>query len=426
MDPVTHGAVGIAAALSIVASKQPRASTKTKWAAALCGLAAGELPDADRVFDACFHWYGPAGGGLAYMLYHRGPLHTVVFCVIASLGLAWLTQRFARRLEPPPSSLLFVIATAGSLLHLAMDATNDYGVHPLYPYQRWFYGDFLFLAEPTVSAALLPYIFVMLGKDEPKLVRRRVAMAFAAGLLFMACEHDWIQPFGVVLTSLWLVPQALLQLKGPRPRIAWASLLLVLLCFFACSRIARARGVQWATQMAAGGASTFDIVTTPAPGNPFCWRVITVSRAQDAFDVRLGITSLWSPFVRDTDCFSPPNGPAPHAACGIALPKPTEVAVDGATILELAAFSGRVSTFEQMARDNPRVSATRHFLRAPFWGEDARKGASQCTPSQLLIGDLRVDYNPEDVEHFSKYSFAPKKSEPYEQRMPVGDAPFFR
>ena len=33
---------------------------------------------------------------------------------------------------------------------------NDYGVHPFPPLsQRWFYGDFLFLAEPTISDLMI-------------------------------------------------------------------------------------------------------------------------------------------------------------------------------------------------------------------------------------------------------------------------------
>src|SRR4029077_16991097 len=143
VDPITHGLVGIAAGLNILALATPAAGEKPRELGALVGMLAGERPDGDRVIDKLVQPYGSEGQGLAYMLYHRGPVHTVAFCLLAALVIAWLTRRFARR-SPPSFLLLFGIATAGSLAHVSMDAMNDYGVHPLWPYERWFYGDFLF------------------------------------------------------------------------------------------------------------------------------------------------------------------------------------------------------------------------------------------------------------------------------------------
>ena len=429
MDPITHGLVGIAAGLSILALANPAADKKTRQLAALVGLLAGELPDADRVIDALVQPYGSEGQGLAYMLYHRGPVHTVAFCLLAALVIAWLTRRFARRLRPS-FLLLFGIATAGSLAHLSMDAMNDYGVHPLWPYERWFYGDFLFLAEPTIGAALLPYIVVMFGtKGESSLARRLTWATVLGALLFigLVLANQWLRPFGAVLSGLWLVLQAYLQRKGPRPKLAWASMVLVLVAFFAASRIAQGRAAAWAEQ--ASAASPSDVVSTPAPANPFCWRVITVSRHGDAFAVQLGVTSLWPALVDAKDCFVPPKGAAPRAACGISQDLPSVVKVGTATIVQLAAYERHFSEFEEMARANPRVSATRHFLRVPFWGPDARGGARDCPigskPHRLVIGDLRVDYDPEDLTSFSKYSFPSDACEAGKLILPVGSPPFF-
>jgi inner membrane protein len=432
VDPVNHGLVGIAAGLSILTARRPKASWQTQLVVALCGLGAGEVPDADRIFDAVMHPYDPEGQGLAYMLYHRGPLHTLIFCLLAALTLA-LLFRFVARKWAPPLGLLFAVALVGSCLHLAMDGMNDYGVHPFCPWsQRWFYGDFLFLAEPTVGAALLPYVFVAFGSQLEADTARRAARAAGVGVLafiLLLVAHQWLKLFGAVVASLWLFLQAFLQRRGPRPLIAWASLGLALACFFATSRFARARALDWIS----GGterSSSPDVVTTPAPANPFCWRVITVERRGDAFRVQLGITSLWPSLVQTGDCFAPPGGPVPRAACGVALPPEITKQTAKDKIWKLAEFSGRVSEFEQMAKDNPRVGATRHFLRAPFWGPDARGGASDCPeacrPRRTLIGDMRVDYDRDDLGEYCKYSFLPKKREPYEQLMPVGDPPFFR
>jgi len=56
-------------------------------------------------------------------------------------------------------------------------------------------------------------------------------------------------------------------------------------------------------------------------------------------------------------------------------------------------------------------------------GSLLRKARSQ--PERLLIGDLRVDYNENDVGEFCKYPFPDKLEEPYDVDWPVGAPPFF-
>ncbi len=47
------------------------------------------------------------------------------------------------------------------LLHIAMDFTNNYGVHPFWPVDnRWFYGDSVFIIEPLFWAACAPLAFI--------------------------------------------------------------------------------------------------------------------------------------------------------------------------------------------------------------------------------------------------------------------------
>ena len=458
MDPVTHGLVGAAAGLSILTAWQRKGLTasqrkgwleaganrdayKTRWAAALCGLIGGELPDADRVIDALFQLFGPEGQGLSYMLNHRGPSHTVVACLAAAPLLALLTRALARRVSPP-FWLLVGIAGMGLLLHLAMDGMNDYGVHPFPPLsQRWFYGDFLFLAEPTLWAALLPYILLMLGLPSKRLIGVCAVLGVAvfSGLVWL---NQWLTSFGAVVALLCLVGQALLQRRGPRSAIAWASVMLVLVVFFTASRVARRGAMQWMAKQAAG-EHVVDVVTTPAPANPFCWRVITVTRDGDSFVARMGMLSFAG--VDAMTCYAPPHGIIPGSACGLARCREKS-----ANVLPFAEFSGSFSQFEQLARTNPRVGATRHFLRVPFWGRDARSNACEsvknpalgepniCSiaagsllrkarsqPERLLIGDLRVDYNENDVGEFCKYPFPDKLEEPYDVDWPVGAPPFF-
>lgn len=420
-----------------------RDAYKTRWVAALCGLVAGELPDADRVIDSCFKLFGDQGQGLSYMLYHRGPSHTLVACLLAAPLLALLTRALTRRISPPLWQLVGIAGT-GLLLHLVMDGMNDYGVHPFPPLsQRWLYGDFLFLAEPTLWAALLPYLLLMLGVKTKQLVAVCVVLG---GVVFAALvlRKQWLMPFGAVLALLCLVGQALLHRRGPRPSIAWASVLLVLVVFFGASRCARRQALAW-TAVLAPGQHVSDVVTTPAPANPFCWRVITVTRNGDSFVARMGMISFFSTLVDASSCYSPPRGIIPSSVCGLARCRP-----ELAKVQQFAEFAGSLSEFERMAQTNPRVGATRHFLRVPFWGRDARLnpcdpvsspesgGPNICTkakvwptrrpypqPERLLIGDLRVDYDKDDVGEFCKYPFLEGQTEPYEACSLVGEPPFF-
>jgi len=436
VDPVNHGLVGAAAALSILRMSAPNSRRSTRWAAVGCGFVAGQAPDADRIIDAWLHPYGCNGQGLAYMLYHRGLTHTLLASLVVVPLLALLTRAVARRASPPFWHLV-AIGGAGILLHLALDAANDYGVHPFYPLSRhWFYGDFLFLAEPTIASALLPYVVAAFDDG------RRWVLPICSGVgavlfpLLVVC-HEWLMPFGAIVAGVWLFANALLHRRGPRPWFAWASVLTVLCGFFLASRYARARAIAWTATLAPGKTVT-DVVTTPAPANPWCWRVITLTRDGDEFVARMAVKSFLTEFVDARDCFSPPHGRVPHSVelrsplAPVATSNPARAGaeVDSRATLVLAEFVGSFEVFERMARANPRVDAARYFLRVPFWGT-RRTGKNPCAANGAnepnatsLIGDLRVDYDADDVGQFCKYPFPPAYREDFRQWMPYGDPPF--
>jgi hypothetical protein len=121
------------------------------------------------------------------------------------------------------------------------------------------------------------------------------------------------------------------------------------------------------------------------------------------------------------------------------LPRPALADADAEPgFHEFASFYGRISEFERLAED-PYVDATRHFLRLPFWGHDARREPcvapvarepQEAAPeSHELIGDLRVDYDKQDLAHFCKYAFVTKRpasKQPFEPLMPVGAPPLLQ
>jgi inner membrane protein len=423
MDPITHGLIGAAAGLGVVTFRR-EATARERWLAALCGLVGGEAPDADRGIDRWFAHQWEDGGGLAYMLYHRGITHSVLACLVFAALIGGGALHFMKVKKPWP----FLAALVGVSLHLAMDATNDYGVHPFYPLSnQWFYGDFLFLGEPLVSAPLLPFLAIALGL--PSRHVPWVCGLFGLAWFGFGVGSHWLSGWGFAVAFAWLVLHIAIQRKFPRATPAWAGCALAIGLFWGCAQMARARGED---AIAGDGQTSRDVITTPQGANPLCFRLITVARSGDRFDVRLGVTSLLPELVDPGSCFTPKESSVPQSVC---LEEPELKPADPTHWL--ASFTGSISQFEAWAAQSPRVNATRHFLRAPFWGPDARvtncktNGAHAGGP-KVVIGDMRVDYEKECLDHFCKYAFLrcngdlPCPTEPLDPILPLGDPPFFK
>jgi inner membrane protein len=420
LDPVSHTVLGAALALTIVASGRNLPSRAVRASAAVWGALAGNAPDVDRVFDWCLKPFGPHGDGLAYLVYHRAETHTFVagpaFAVVLT-GLAALLPRKYR----PALGWMFLISLLASWLHVLIDWTNDYGVHPFWPlWNRWFFGDFIFLVEPLVIGAVLPYCLMALMGLNPESERRAMRLTIGVGLavgvavallVFFARIQYWLRPFGLLLAIIALLGQVALQWKQASATKAWASVGAVLVLFFFCSLIARNRAEQALLEQKPGHAITA-IVTTPAPADPFCWRVIVVTRRQADFTARMGTYSmLW--FNSPESCFFPPEGRKPSSVNEI---KDSDLKNEGGWSW-FSNFTAKLEEFEDQARTNDRVGASRTFYRVPFWGEDSRR------PKHFLIGDLRFDYES-DLGKYCKYSAPWGAAETFDARMPPWVPPF--
>lgn len=423
MDPITHGLIGAAAGLGVLSAARRGAPLRERRIAASCGFLGGEAPDVDRLVDIWYAHVWEDTGGLAYMLYHRGITHTVLACIVfaALIGGCVALLSKARAFS---SSLAFLAALAGAALHLAMDATNDYGVHPFFPLsERWFYGDFLFLGEPLVGAPFLPYVLPSLGLAP----RRVLPLSLGVGVVWFGYgeSSEWLSWWGAAVSLTWLLLHAALQRRSTSAALAWVGAVLPLGVFFVCAHVARARTADAVAALDPAEPLT-DVITTPRGANPFCFRVITVTRRDDRFHVRLGVTSL-SPLVHSDTCFAPPGGPVPRSVC-LAPPPPAPPSA----VTWFATFTGSVREFEAWAKTSPRVDATRHFLRAPFWGPDARH--IDCTRAEsragggpkIVIGDMRVDYDKKDLTEFCKYAFIPEDTASLRPVLPLGEPPFFQ
>lgn len=167
MDNLTHSIVGFGAGelihRSLPAEAEPaRQRTRHRLLLVACALASN-FPDLDLFLTYLL----PAP--LGYLLNHRGHTHTVLWAVPQALLLAallWLLWPAARRLlatSRPARLGLGLSIAVGFALHLLMDYTNSYGVHPWYPLDaRWFYGDLVFIVEPLYWVAVgVPMALIM-------------------------------------------------------------------------------------------------------------------------------------------------------------------------------------------------------------------------------------------------------------------------
>ena len=163
MEPITHFLTG--ACIS-----RTGLNRKTGLATLTLVLAA-EGPDIDD-----FSYFGGSINGLQH---HRGITHTFVgapFVAAFILGIVYVIYRLLLRRGrhpklPPDWKLLYLYALLGSLSHILLDFTNNYGVRPFAPFNpRWYSWDVSFIIEPIILAALilglaLPGLFSLVTEE---------------------------------------------------------------------------------------------------------------------------------------------------------------------------------------------------------------------------------------------------------------------
>jgi inner membrane protein len=368
MDNVTHALAGLLLADATVALAERRArrpaSPSLRRVAAVVGVLTAELPDVD-VFYA-----GPVLGlgRLGYLLHHRGHTHTVVFAVLAALVVWAAALALARGLRAPAErNAVLALALVGTLSHLALDYTNNYGVHPFWPVSNaWHYGDAVFIVEPWLWVAALPPL--LLG------ARARVTRALLGAALVAIVAAAWgtgqVGKGAALAVTLGAVAWgALVAVARPARRVAlgvtaWLGVEGV---FFAASHAARAR------VRAAVGPPLADAVLTPAVSNPFCVRALIVELDGATYRV---VTATVAPFpgLRDVrGC----GGGGPFAV-GEGLPsaRPASTAVRWGT-----EWSAPRAELAALAAENCEVAAALRFIRVPVW--------RRAPDGTVLLGDLR-------------------------------------
>lgn len=380
MDNVTHTLISVLVGEAVHRSLPPSAvlGDRARRTVAITVMAVGgNLPDADVLYT------GWAGTTLDYLLHHRGHTHTVLGAAGLSLLLFLVVRLWWRHrgVRPRPADTRFLvgISALAPLLHIALDFTNSYGVHPFWPLDNgWHYGDAVFIVEPLLWACAAVLLFTLPGRT----VRILVAVVLVAGI-GLSWFSGFVPPsFAALLTVLVLGLAALSRFAPARTALAGgvAAWLVLTATFVVTSRTAEGR---FEDLLAARfpDARTLDVVLTPMPANPVCREVLAVQRAGDRYVVRRAFHSLapgWIPAGRCARLYPMGDGDPTARLAPVDRPSSAEVAWKG----ELAV---PVDLLVTLASDYCAVDALLRFARAP--GVTAKGDG-------WVVGDLRYDREP--------------------------------
>ena len=331
------------------------------------------LPDVDLLYTSF------AGGPLSYVLQHRGYTHTLLGALAGALvlwllGLLWLRYR---KLHATCAEQAWVAAACviGVLLHLAMDYTNNYGVHPFWPfYDGWVYGDSVYILEPLLWLAAAPLIFVLESGAA------RVLVALAVGVMTLAVTlSGWVATPAVVM-FLILAAAMLAVGRWLRPGIAlgcgmvlWLGVTAV---FGVAGRVASER-LEAAAVTAFPASHTLDRVLTPTPANPLCWEAWLVQTQSGAETMRQARISLLPGLLGVHDCR---GSGLVRSDAGESVP-----AMNGSGLEWLRQFQLPRNLIAQAAKSQCGARAFMQFARVPM-----------VRPSEagLWLGDLRFGSGP--------------------------------
>ncbi|HVW68691.1 MAG TPA: metal-dependent hydrolase [Steroidobacteraceae bacterium] len=381
MDNLTHTLIGFVAGESIARTTRARESglppqTRRSLFVTLT-VVGGNLPDLDLLYS----YYGYSPAKLGYLLQHRGYTHTVLSCLLLAAVLYLATEGWARwrKLTLSHRDRLEIagVAALGTLLHLAMDFLNSYGVHPFWPLEnRWFYGDSVFIVEPLYWAAAATLFWVT-----PSIAWRLViGSSLIAGPVVGLLTH-LVTPLEGALFALLAIT---LLIVGTRvsPRTATvlsaATVLIVTLLFVGAGRYSAAR----VDSIAAGSFPrdrVIDRVLSPAPMNPLCWEVLLLETRGDRYSIRRALLSADPALVAASRC------PTPLRKDPITAPL-TEVEAPSSREIQWAGqFTMSRATLASLVARHCSAAELMQFARAPF--------AAQLH-ERWVIGDLRFDRGP--------------------------------
>jgi inner membrane protein len=379
MDNLTHSLIGAVVAeaavlfIPVVKSTLPASTRRTLYFSLL--VLGSNVPDLDLLYT------GIGGDKLSYMLHHRGHTHTLIGAMLISAlmhvcALGWLRWRSIAS-SSADRRWLGVLAVLAPLLHIGMDATNSYGVHPFWPLDnRWFYGDSVFIIEPLFWVAAAPLALLLQSR------LARIALWFVQLIAVILAFGSGLVPLPLASTLLLLMAALLLLGWRASARSAAAGSLAaiagVVVMFLVAGHMAE-RQISTVTAVQFPRVSLLDNVLTPSPVNPFCWDVIVVQLDQDSYTLRQGTFSLAPALLPASACPKPSaNAQTTAMLTPVAIASSDSLQWQGEVVMSRAGL-------QTLTGSNCEAAAFAVFARALLITREQ---------DRWMIGDLRFDREP--------------------------------
>jgi inner membrane protein len=230
----------------------------------------------------------------------------------------------------------------------------------------------VFIVEPLYWLGVAPLFFSL----RTRAARWHTGCALALGSIAVLAFHR----FALVAWALPVLSMLMIGIGralSPRAasRLAVCVLIAVGATFWATHALVLNR-VQAVAASQFPGASTLDIVLSPAPADPFCWEVLLLQRAGSDYVARIGQYSLPSRSGPSCARILKSAGTAPLQP--LQLPVISGMRWSEQFTIDLAALA-------RLAGSNCDTRRLASFLRAPFAVE---------TTGGWILGDLRYDREP--------------------------------
>jgi inner membrane protein len=403
MDNITHTIVGALVgevAVRVAPGRRSTLPATTRRNVCVTLAAIGSnLPDSDLL-------YSFVGGELSYLLHHRGHTHTVLVALLLGAAVFAITRWWIRRRGLQASSadygLFAAVLLLTPLLHIAMDFTNNYGVHPFWPLDnRWFYGDSVFIIEPLIWAACAPLALIF----KTHLARFAVLLLMVAAIAL--CFFSGMVPQALAVVYALLVAAMLLIGQRAPDNVALTVAVTVWLgvtaMFVLGAQTARARVDAIAARQFPEG-TVLDRIVTPMPVNPVCWEVMVLEREAGNAVLRRAMLALTPAWFSSNQCLSR------SLDTKITAPLVPVPADDNEQLKWYGQIGTPVDRLATLAATNCEAAAALRFIRMPWLAN---------VKNQLVLGDLRYDREEElgfaeiaITDHPTCPSFVPQWVEP--------------
>lgn len=379
MDNITHTVIGalageVAARVAPSGRSALPATTRRNLCVTLSAIG-GNLPDSDLL-------YSFFGGKVNYLLHHRGHTHTIVIGLLLGAVALVITRWWIRRRGLQASSqdyaLLAVVLALTPMLHIAMDFTNNYGVHPFWPFQAgWFYGDSIFIIEPLLWAAGAPLAFIF------KTHLARIAVFLLMIGACALCFFSGMVPPGLAVAYALLVAGLLLIGQRASVDVALTASVTVWLgatAMFALTAQTARSQIDAIAARTFPGSTPIDRIVTPTPANPACWEVMLLHREADNAVLRRAMLALAPGWLSAEQCLG--RGLATEITAPL-LPVPAD---STAQVTWHGQISTPIARLANVARTNCEAAAALRFMRMPWLAN---------VDDELVLGDLRYDREKE-------------------------------